>query len=787
MPFKSNVLYAALLATASISLSSQAQESKKTNEEAQSQDAKRLKAVVVTAQKREQSVQSVPLAIAVIGGDQVLERGLSSSNDVQRLAPGLSGQQSGFSRPRWFIRGIGSNDPNLTTESPLGVYNDEVFTALTSLQSFPIFDLERVEVLRGPQGTLWGKNTTAGAVNYISRRPDFATSGYVRASLGDWGAKAIQGGLGGAINEHTAGRIAFYHNSYDGYARNLATGNDGPGFEENALRVQWLTNVTDTFNALVKVHLHKREPGGGYSYQVHSEPGGADRFGFTPAYGTNPKAGDDYYAGESEDITNTEGALVKLNWALGGATLTSISSYDESEGHSKSFSGHPPTYTGTRDTTSGRGEDYSRQASQEVRLVSPQDGPLTWIGGLHFFRYSFVQDSASATFAPSTRSNYSRTWRGQDAESYAVFGSVKYEFTDSFRLNAGLRWTDEDKDITIHTVRTPTGATTFNNVSSWWNTAALNTAFNYDEAVSAADSWNEVTGDITPEWQINRDALAYFRYARGYRSGGFGASIPTLNSAQIAAGVVPYIPVVEPEYLDAYELGLKSTWLDGTLNINSAVFYYDHKDIQLNVQAPNPLNLINPPSGSFSQNASQGEIKGLELEAHWVPTANLQLRAAYSLVDARYVDFYPLLSVSGVTQTVDRSGNRYFRTPKHQFSVDAQYRIPTDSAGTYILSTDWVYRSHQYYDAARQGAAQGEVARALDGNVYQREWQEQGAYWIGNARAAYLTRDERIEYFIEVQNAADENYVVNATAASPSYPVSLGTPRFVQVGVITRF
>lgn len=169
MPFKSNVLYAALLATASISLSSQAQESKKTNEEAQSQDAKRLKAVVVTAQKREQSVQSVPLAIAVIGGDQVLERGLSSSNDVQRLAPGLSGQQSGFSRPRWFIRGIGSNDPNLTTESPLGVYNDEVFTALTSLQSFPIFDLERVEVLRGPQGTLWGKNTTAGAVNYISR------------------------------------------------------------------------------------------------------------------------------------------------------------------------------------------------------------------------------------------------------------------------------------------------------------------------------------------------------------------------------------------------------------------------------------------------------------------------------------------------------------------------------------------------------------------------------------------------------------------------------------------
>jgi len=234
-------------------------------------------------------------------------------------------------------------------------------------------------------------------------------------------------------------------------------------------------------------------------------------------------------------------------------------------------------------------------------------------------------------------------------------------------------------------------------------------------------------------------------------------------------------------------LGLKSSWLDGTLNINSALFYYDHKDIHLNVQAPNPLNLINPPSGSFAQNASQGEIKGLELEGQWVPTTNLQLRAAYTYVDAQYVDFFPLLSVSGVTQRVDRSGNRYFRTPKHQFTFDARYTIPTTDAGSFVLSTDWVYRSHQYFDAARQGAAQGEVAVALDGNVYQKEWQEQDAYWIGNARAAYVTRDEKLEFFVEVQNLADENYVVNSTAASPSYPVSLGQPRFLQIGLIAKF
>lgn len=785
MRLKRSAIYRAVTAaclTGFIPLAVQGQTTDESKKSAQG-----LEVIVVTAQKREQSIQTVPLALAVIDGDEILDRGIFSSNDIQRLAPGLSGQQSGFSRPRWFIRGIGSNDPNLTTESPLGVYNDEVFTALTSLQSFPIFDLERVEVLRGPQGTLWGKNTTAGAVNYISRKPDFETSGYVRASTGDWGSKGLQGGLGGAINESTAGRISFFHQSYDGYAKNLLTGKDGPAFEENALRVQLLTNVTDNFTALFNVHLLKSEPGANYAYQVHSEAGGADRYGFTPDYGTNPKAGDAYYAGESDNVTDTEGALVKLDWSLGDYTLTSISAYDGSFNTSKTFSGNQPTFIGERDNSSSWGETASKQISQEVRLVSPQSGALSWIAGLHYFRYTFAQDAASATFSPSSRSNYTRTWRDQDSESIAAFGSIKYEFTEKFRLNAGLRWTEEEKDINIHTVRTPTGTTTFNNVSSWWQLSALDTPFNYNQNVFEDRSWRELTGDITPEYQIADETLLYFRYARGYRSGGFGSTIPTLNAQQIAAGVAPYIPVVEPEFLDSWELGSKSTFLDGALNVNATVFYYDHKDIQLNVQAPNPLNLINPPTGSFAQNASQGEVTGFELETQWQIADNLRLNAAWSFVDAEYVDFYPILSVSGVTGVVDRSGNKYFRTPKNQVTLDLEYRIPLAGGSNIILSTDWVYRSHQYYDAARQGVAQGEVARDLNGVVHQYGWQEQDAYWLGNARAAWLTADEKIEYFVEVKNVADENYVVNATAASPSYPVSLGQPRFAQAGVTVKF
>ncbi len=744
-----------------------------------------IETVVVTAQKREQNPQTVPAAIAVVSGDDVLERGIFSSNDIQRLVPGLSGQQSGFSRPRWFIRGIGSNDPNLTTESPLGVYRDEIFTALTSLQSFAIYDLERVEVLRGPQGTLWGKNTTAGAVNFISKKPSHETDGYLQVTAGDWGARGLQGAVGGSINEQTAGRISLYHQEYDGYAKNLYTGDDGPSFREDAARLQLLTQVTDNLTALFNVHINKSQPNGGYSYTVNSEPGGADRYGFTPSYGTDPQAGDPFYGGPSTDDTEQEGALLKLDWQLGDYTLTSISGYDDSETDTRTDSGNPPTYTGTRDISSTWGETDSWQISQEVRLVSPTEDRLSWIAGVHYFRYFFDRSSASATFAPTARQTYTATDLDQNAESYAIFGSLKFEVTERFAINGGLRWTEEEKTINIHTIRSP-GAN-FSNVSSWWYPSSVTTPFTYDEDLGDSESWSELTGDITPEYQISDNFLAYFRYARGYRSGGFNSSIPVLNAGQIAAGVTPYIPKVEPEYLDDYELGFKSDWLDGTLLFNATAFYYDHKDIQLNVQAPNPLNLQNPPTGSFSQNAAGGEVRGLELEVNWAPIENLTLTAAYNYTDAEYVDFNPVLSVSGVTRAVDRSGNVYFRTPEHLANFNIDYRIPLDSAGTIVLATDWVYRSHQYYNAAQQGAEQGDVAVALDGNVYQSEWQEQDAYWVGNAKVAYLTRDDKIEYFVTVNNLLDENYVVNATVASPSYPVSLGQPRFVNAGITARF
>ncbi|TBU94003.1 TonB-dependent receptor [Phytopseudomonas dryadis] len=746
-----------------------------------------LQTVVVTAQKREETIQSVPLAISVVTGDQVQSRGILTSNEIGRLAPNVSGQLSGGrgDRPRWFIRGIGSNDPSLTAESPIGIYQDEVFTSLTSLQSFPLFDLERVEILRGPQGTLWGKNTTGGAINFISRKPSYTPDGYVTASLGDWGAKTTQGAFGGGLSDKLAARVSFFHEEYDGYARNLSTGDDGPEVGDSALRLQLLADVSDELQALVNLHARRRDTGPHPTYWINTEAGGADRNGWVPDYGTSPRSGDDYYGGDGDNVDNLFGGLVKLDWQLGDLTLTSISAYDTGNSDSDLVSAiQAPVVTGQRDRTASRSALDNWQISQEFRLASDEAQRLSWIAGLHYFRYRFDSDSAAATFEPVARRTYSRTWMNQDAESYAAFGSLKFAVTERFDLNAGLRWTEEEKSIDIHTIRS--AGATFGDPGYWWNPGSLDTPLSYDERVAKSRKWRELSGDFTPEYRLTDDALVYFRFARGYRSGGFNNSIPVLSAGQIAAGLTPDIPVVEPEYLNNYELGLKTSWLNDRLHVNANLFYYDQKDIQLNIQAPNPLNLQNPPSGSFAQNAASGEVKGFELEVHAAPLENLRVSGSIGLIQAEYVDFNPTLSVSGVTQQVDRSGNKYFRTPERTATLDLEYRIPFQ-AGSLILGTDWNYRSHQYYNAAQQGAAQGDVGRAADGSVYVSGQQEQDGYVIGNARVSWLTRDEKLEFFSTVTNLTDEHYVINSRVPTPNYPVQTGAPRFYNVGVTARF
>ncbi|HSC79115.1 MAG TPA: TonB-dependent receptor, partial [Chitinolyticbacter sp.] len=274
-----------------------------------------LAKVVVTAQKREESVQEVPAPISVLSGDKIRDDSLQSANEVTRYIPNASaGTTDGHGRPRWWIRGLGTGDQGANTVSPVGIYVDDVYIANLSASGFPLFDQERVEVLRGPQGTLWGKNTTAGAINFISRRPTFTPEGYFKVDVGDYANRVVEGAVSDAlVDERLAARVAVRHQGRDGYVENLNDGNDKGALEDDAARVQFAARLSDTLDANLNLHArsyHDTASYGTVSYGLL--PGGKNVFG----YQIDPEQGKANYNAKYEADVEQAGTNLNLIWQL---------------------------------------------------------------------------------------------------------------------------------------------------------------------------------------------------------------------------------------------------------------------------------------------------------------------------------------------------------------------------------------------------------------------------------------------------------------------------------------
>ncbi|MET0270130.1 MAG: TonB-dependent receptor plug domain-containing protein, partial [Sphingomonas sp.] len=295
--------------------------------------------IVVTATKRAESIQDVPTAITAIGGSALVDQDIRSAAEITRLIPNASAAQTeSRTRPRWFIRGVGSNDPAANVVNPIGVYFDEVYVNSPFFQAFPIFDLERVEVLRGPQGTLWGKNTVGGAIHYISQKPAFEQSGYVRAGVGNFGSVFGQGAFGGSvIPDKVAARGSFFYERRGDNTNNKGTGDGGTGrFDDFAGRAQLLVTPADDVRILLSGRVRSFD---GTPISRIFEPAFPD----TPAqkgasapvddYGNAPPAGRNNYASNVDGRSETKqrGANATIEWTPGDYTITSITAWDKGD------------------------------------------------------------------------------------------------------------------------------------------------------------------------------------------------------------------------------------------------------------------------------------------------------------------------------------------------------------------------------------------------------------------------------------------------------------------------
>ncbi len=708
--------------------------------------------IIVSARRRSESLQDVPVAITSIGGEAISRLdAVRTANDITGIVPNASASATdGRTRPRWFLRGVGTNDTGANTVSPIGIYNDDVYLNNVYLQGFPLFDIEQVDVLRGPQGTLWGKNTTGGAVNIVSRKPVLTdTEGWFKAGYGSYSSVVLQGALNVPIvTGRLALRVAGSHDQRDGHVLNLYDGQKRGGYRDDALRGQLLFRATDTLD--LNLNLHTRRLRGDkrvsnyYPDLLQTGP-------YNDGY-VDPPGRDVIDIADNNAVENLDsfGGSLTANLELGEYTLTSITAYEEGQ-RLLTGGAQIPVPSLVSHATSD-----SRQWSQEIRLSSPQNQALSWIVGGYFFDESLnavATDGVVADVPATVPGRRARAWGAteydQGTSALAVFGNVTWKLSDAFNITGGLRWSREKKDI--HLVdRTATAPVTFSDPATWWRdtSVAAPIVTNYDQ--TDKDTWEELTYEITPQYRFSERASAYFRFAHGFRAGGFAVSgAKTINP-------------IDPEKLDAYEVGVKTSWLDGKLTFNAAAFYYDYSAIQVLVFAQvggsaEPLAVL--------QNAGAGWVKGAEFELSARPIQGLRIGATLGLLDTNYTQFETVVS----NKPADASGNEFARAPHVSASLNGEYRFAV-AGGNATLGADWNFRTRQYFSAAIQN----------------NPLLEQAAYGLFNARVAWSPAAGNWDFALSASNIADKDYTVLATGPTTKAIRRVsGDPR-IFLGTITH-
>ena len=624
--------------------------------------------IVVTAQKRSENLQDVPVSVAAIGGER-LQSTFAAGEDILTLsgkAPGLYAESSnGRVAPRFYIRGLGNADFDLAASQPVSIIQDDVVLENVVLKSSPIYDLDHVEVLRGPQGTLFGRNTTAGIVKFDTVKPSDETKGRLTATYGTYNTVTLDGGYGGAIVPgKVAVRASFLLQRRDDWIDNTYTKQENAlgGFNEKAARLQVLFTPTDKLSALFNVHGRDLD-GTAAVFRANVLTKGSNKLN---ANYDRDKVAYDNTANNPQKYKGY-GASANIGYDFDGVKLTSITAYENTHGYSLGdIDGGNPTGPGFIPFQSNTQDGIKNlfQWTQELRLASDTDGPLSWqVGGFYFdTKYDIRTDPF---FMPAT------TLR-QKNKAWAAFGQASYKVSEQLTLTGGLRYTDDDKDM---------------NVVSGPNKAP---------SVSVSDS--KVSWDLSAFYKIDEDVSVYAKVASGFRG-------PSIQGRDIAFGSPA--SAAKSETIMSYELGLKSELFERRVRLNGAVFAYSIDDPQFSAVGggSNSNRLIN---------AKKGEAYGLELDSEFVIAPNFVVTAGYSYAHTKIKDSTLAVAPCAACTVTDKlnsaglalvDGNPFPNAPKYTFDVTARYAIPV-AKGELFAFTDWkvqgytnlfLYQSKEFY------------------------------------------------------------------------------------------
>ncbi|MDB5421236.1 MAG: hypothetical protein JWR59_1183 [Brevundimonas sp.] len=749
--------------------------------------ASQLDEIVVTARRREERAQDVPIALTVIGGEQLDKSNTYNVGQLTQQAPSVQVLSSNPRNTAITIRGIGASYglANDGLEQGVGIYVDQVYYGRPATATLDFVDLQQIEILRGPQGTLFGKNTTAGALNITTRDASFTPGGTAEISVGDLGFLQAKASITGPlVGDTLAGRLSVVSTRRDGTLNNVRVGRDQNDQHSFAVRGQLLWTPTEKLTVraygdwnrqllecctqvYVRVGQTQRTALQQYAALVAGRPGA-----LPPS--TNPY---DRLVDVDGDIQADQwqaGGSVIVDYDLGNLLFTSISAYREWDWEPA----NDRDYTGLDIIPRNNNPSHQDQTSQEFRLSSKGNNRIDWVTGLYYFNQTVSTNgitqygkdasywllgcvanplqptlcSPNAALPDALLNGYTAVNVSSiETTSYAAFGQFTWNVTDRLKITPGLRYTAEEKDgaydLSVYGGGTPANA----------NETSRRLGLQRPQNYSAHISENSLSGQIAVSYELRPDVLTYVSYARGNKSGGLN-----MTGLPLLADNTPALDraAVKPEQVSTYELGLKTQAFDRRLTANLAAYYTEIADFQANVVAPTGPGAIR----GYISNIEKVEIKGVELDLNAHPNSATDLYANVSWTDGEYTSFAngpcPIELIGASTAQCDLSGKDLPGVSPWAVSIGGELHGPGSVlglTGEVFVGADANYRSTYNSDAAVS------------------KYTEIEGYSLVNLRAGFRS-DNGWDASVWVKNAFDKDYLQFVSVQTGNSGLILGNP-----------
>ncbi len=667
-----------------------------------------LETIIVTAEKRPNDAQKTPISLTTFTEKLITSTNIDEITDIALRTPGLTiGNNSNTSAPELYIRGVGTRAFSTASDTSIGIYVDDIYISRAGALFFDLFDLEQIEVLRGPQGTLYGRNTIGGAIRITTKKPTNEFHIEERIKVGNFNLFDIAGTISGPITKDIAlGRLSYHLRDRDGFNKNIFNEDKLADVDSIASRgTLWLFPTNDISLELGADYQKDRPNAIVYKPEIISniKNNGTDigiSINDPPFNHVEPSNNFEVNHGSrnTSDKRDIWGVSGKLTWDIDNLTLMSLSSFRKLD-------------IDLIDNPDGIGLSFfdlllkkeQKQFLQELRLSNKKGTDFKWIAGLFYFREKSAEHakvlaedfSLLLGQADFSATNISET----KSENFAIFGDLTFSLTDRLNLNLGIRYSYEKKEFELERLN--------------------NVIFPSLPKSSDQENWDALTPKIGLQFQQSDDLLWYGIVSRGFKSGGYNSfqtTQPTLQG--------PF----DPEYLTAYEIGVKSMWIDKRLRLNAALFYYEHKDLQVQTFIQNVVEI---------RNAAKARDFGMEIEIINQFLRRLEISGSIAFLETEYTNF----KNSPNKNNPDVSGNALIRAPRFSSNIAVQYTIPILNYGEIKARCEYQYQSRVYLTETNESLL------------------SQAGFNTVNAKLSYITANERLSIAIYGENLTNEEII----------------------------